>query len=136
MSLRARLLAVLLVAAALGLIVLAAVTYAEQRSFLYNRIDDQAQAALPAVRHALEPAQQFPGAPPGRGGPDFAPFNLQSGVYGELRTAGVLPVQRGFLLAYGQTAPAPPRLPSNVPTDHPITVSSRSGTDYRAIAFP
>ena len=137
MSLRARLLAVLLVAAALGLIVLAAVTYAEQRSFLYNRVDDQAQAALPAVRHALEPDQQFPGGPPGGGrGPDFAPFNLQSGVYGELRTAGGATVQKGFLLAYGQSAPAPPNLPRNVPTDHPITVSSGSGTDYRALAFP
>src|SRR4051794_34925 len=137
MSLRARLLAVLLVAAALGLIVLAAVTYAEQRSFLYQRVDDQAQAALPAVRHALEPDQQFPGAPPGGGrGPDFAPFNLQSGIYGELRGASGTTVAKGFLLAYGQTAPAAPRLPANVPTDHPITVGSSGGKHYRVRAFP
>jgi two-component system OmpR family sensor kinase len=136
MSLRARLLAVLLVAAALGLIVLAAVTYAEQRSFLYQRIDDQTRAALPAVRHALGPDERFPGGPPGRGGPDFAPFNLQSGIYGELRDANGVAVAKGFLLAYGQTAPPAPKLPANVPTDNPITVSSSSGTDYRAIAFP
>jgi two-component system OmpR family sensor kinase len=137
MSLRARLLAVLLLAAALGLIVLAAVTYAEQRSFLYQRVDDQAQAALPAVRHALEPDQQFPG-PPGRGGggPDFAPFNLQSGIYGELRTSTGVTVRKGFLLAYGQSAPAVPKLPDTVPTDHPITVDSSGGTHYRVIAFP
>ena len=40
-SLRARLIAVLLTVAAVGLLVLAAVTYAEQRSFLLERVDQQ-----------------------------------------------------------------------------------------------
>jgi two-component system, OmpR family, sensor kinase len=42
MSLRARLMAGLLVLAAAGLVTLGAVTYTEQRSFLYDRADQQA----------------------------------------------------------------------------------------------
>src|SRR4051794_36500707 len=47
MSLRTRLVAGLLALAAVGLLLLAGVTYAEQRHFLMSRVDDQAkQAAL------------------------------------------------------------------------------------------
>src|SRR4051812_50162131 len=63
MSLRARLLGVLIALAALGLIALAAITYAEQRSFLIDRVDDQTRAAVSAVNHELEP-DTFPGRPP------------------------------------------------------------------------
>ena len=41
-SLRARLIAVLLVVAARGMLLLAGITYAEQRSFLLDRVDQQA----------------------------------------------------------------------------------------------
>ena len=43
-SLRARLIAGLLALAAVGLLVLAGVTYAEQSRFLNERVDDQARA--------------------------------------------------------------------------------------------
>jgi two-component system, OmpR family, sensor kinase len=52
-SLRARLIAGLLALAAVGLLVLAGVTYAEQRRFLYERVDQQARAAPFAVAVAL-----------------------------------------------------------------------------------
>ena len=54
MSLRARLMIGLLVLAALGLVVAGAITYAEQRSFLTDRVDQQARSALPAVSHELD----------------------------------------------------------------------------------
>src|ERR1700754_2213973 len=46
MSLRARLIAGLLALAALGLVLLAGVTYAEQRHFLMSRVDDQVKQAV------------------------------------------------------------------------------------------
>src|SRR3954452_5749775 len=45
MSLRTRLIAGLLALAAVGLVLLAGVTYAEQRHFLISRVDDQAKQA-------------------------------------------------------------------------------------------
>ena len=45
-SLRARVLASVLALAAAGMIAVAAVTYAEQRSFLYSRVDQQARSAV------------------------------------------------------------------------------------------
>src|SRR3954447_7644233 len=71
-SLRARLLAAVLILSAVGLLLLAAITYAEQRSFLLDRIDAQARSAPPAVAHALADAGIAPRLPDadhdGRGG--------------------------------------------------------------------
>jgi two-component system, OmpR family, sensor kinase len=69
LSLRARLVAGVLALSAAGLIALAAVTYAEQRSFLLSRTDRQVSAAALPVEHALDQAgagslaggQPFPG---------------------------------------------------------------------------
>src|ERR687886_1146451 len=52
-SLRARLLAAVLVLAAAGLLLVGAIVYAEQRSFLYQRVDEQARSAPAAAAHAL-----------------------------------------------------------------------------------
>ena len=52
-SLRSRLIAVLLVVAAVGLLALAAITYAEQRNFLYDRVDQQVQSSQEVVARAL-----------------------------------------------------------------------------------
>ena len=52
-SLRARLLAAVLVLAAAGLLLAGAIVYAEQRSFLFQRVDEQARSAPPAAAHAL-----------------------------------------------------------------------------------
>ena len=52
-SLRARLIAVLLVVAAAGMLLLAGVTYTEQRAFLYERVDQQATSAVRVMEHEL-----------------------------------------------------------------------------------
>ena len=55
-SLRARLLAAVLVLAAMALLLMGAVTYAEQRSFLLDQVDARARAAPPAMAKALADA--------------------------------------------------------------------------------
>ena len=73
MSLRARLITGLLVLAAVGLVALAAITYAEQRSFLMQRVDQQARAAQGVVDRSLDergvnvPGTAFRGPEPGPG---------------------------------------------------------------------
>src|SRR3954471_20829696 len=61
MSLRTRLIAALIVLATAGLVTLAAVTYAEQRSFLLDRVDQQARDAQRAVSFELAAGGGFPG---------------------------------------------------------------------------
>src|SRR3954451_16175763 len=147
MSLRARLIAGLLVLATAGLLVLAAITYAEQRSFLLDRVDQQTRSAIPAVGRAL--AEAGVAAPPGEqrehhgvpnesdGGGPPAGVNLPPGTYGERRdVAG-----RGLghvTLSYGQKAPAAPNLPARLPTDVLLTVGSKgdSGLRYRVLDTP
>src|SRR5919108_1691197 len=96
-SLRARLLAAVLVLSAAGLLLLGAITYAEQRSFLLDRVDQQARAAPPAVARALGDAGVGPklpdrdrdhdrrGGPPGGPGgpPDGEQRFVPQGTYGE-----------------------------------------------------
>jgi two-component system OmpR family sensor kinase len=55
-SLRTRVLVSVLVLAAAGMIIVAAVTYAEQRSFLEGRVTTEVRAAGPAMTHALHQA--------------------------------------------------------------------------------
>src|SRR4051812_31216796 len=64
MSLRTRLIAGLLLLAALGLLLLAGVTYAEQRHFLMKRVDDQVRVAA-----SWSGARTGAGGPVGRYGP-------------------------------------------------------------------
>lgn len=151
-SLRARLLASVLVLSAAGLVLLAVVTYAEQRSFLLGRIDSELKGALPAVSVALDEAgyrpsageqypageEQTPGAQgPRRGGPigGGPNLNLPPGTYGQRRDARGT-VLGHVLLTYLQTAPAAPRIPADVPIGEPFTVGSAgsSGLSYRVLA--
>jgi two-component system, OmpR family, sensor kinase len=150
-SLRSRVLASVLVLSAAGLIALAAVTYAEQRSFLEGRINDQVRAAAPAMSQALDAAGLRPlgaegsleaaregigGGPRGGGGGPLRGFggpgpNLPPGTYGErLDAAGRVIGHREF--TYGQAAPAPPKVPAHVPVGKLLTVGSvGSGLHYR-----
>src|SRR4051794_14126280 len=145
-SLRTRLIAGLLVVAAAGLILLGAITYAEQRSFLVDRVDQQARSASPAVTHALEQqGVSIPGArdrspdgddrppPRGGGGDRGGPTsNLPPGTYGQLRDSSGK-VLGHVVLSYGETAPAAPDLPARLPVDKAITVPAKgdSGLRYR-----
>jgi two-component system, OmpR family, sensor kinase len=150
-SLRARLIAGLLIVAAAGLVALAAITYAEQRSFLLDRTDQQARNASPAIGHALDgagvpgggaehrPARGGggPGGPPPRGdGDEGGPSpNLPPGTYGERRDASGKPLGH-VALSYGETDAAAPDLPARLPEGELLTVGSNggSGLRYRVLA--
>jgi two-component system OmpR family sensor kinase len=152
-SLRARVLASVLALAAAGLLILAAVIYAEQRSFLQGRLDEQARAAGPAVSRALDNAGYSPeagplgnrvpggepnaasgppanGGGPGRGGPNL---NLPPGTYGQRRSASGA-VLGHVLISFGQAAPPTPIIPAHVTVGELFTVrsSGSSGLRYRA----
>jgi two-component system OmpR family sensor kinase len=153
-SLRARVLASVLALAAAGLLILAAVIYAEQRSFLQGRLDQEVRAAGPAVSQALDnagyssdtddaPAARVPagepnaasgpprnGGDPGRGRPNL---NLPPGTYGQRRSASGT-VLGHVLISFGQAAPPTPIIPAHVSVGELFTVrsSGSSGLHYRA----
>ena len=152
-SLRARVLASVLALAAAGMVALGAVTYAEQRSFLQGRVDQQARAAEPYMSQLLDSRGFRPGpGAPGEGGGGFggglggggdqrgrfrAPpgFNPPPGTYGQRRNAaGEVLGSESF--SYGQGATATPALPADVPIGRLFTVGSHgsSGLKYRVYA--
>jgi len=136
-SLRARLVAGLLALAAVGLLVLAAVTYAEQRSFLIDRVDQQLHAAVRPVAAALDfGLRPPPGIRGGPGEPGFGGggpgFGLPEGTYGEHRDASGTVDSRTVQQGYGEAeATEQPSLPHDLALDRPATVA---GGDYRALA--
>ena len=162
-SLHARLLAAVLALACAGLLVLAAITYTEQSSFLEGRINQEVRTAEPALNHLLDEkaggafekraaqgaaggapqgvgtAPSTPGAAgqgPDQGGPGGLPApNLPPGTFGQLRSASGK-VVRGEFLTFGQAKPAEPKIPAHVPIEHVFTVGSKgsSGLQYRAYA--
>jgi two-component system OmpR family sensor kinase len=145
-SLRARLIAGLLALAAVGLLVLAGVTYAEQRRFLYERVDQQARAAPFAVAVALsgngfaprdgdEPSQAGRGVerPPPGGGPGAQP---PPGTYGQRRAPDGTVEDDIVLLYSDEKVDAHPALPATVPVGKLFTVDGTQGdtTRYRVYA--
>jgi two-component system, OmpR family, sensor kinase len=149
-SLRARLIATLLALCAAALLVLGGITYATQRSFEEDRIDEQTRAAAPAVNRALaEEGVEVPGAPspdgpgggPTRGGPPprgpGPEANLPPGTYGQLRAADGR-VLGSVVLTYGQEDLPAPDLPGRMAPDQLLTVDARgdSGLQYRVRASP
>jgi two-component system OmpR family sensor kinase len=144
-SLRARLLVSLLGIAFAGLLLLAVITYAEQRSFLVERVDNQVHNAPRAMTRLL--AEQGigpsdngagPGRPRGPDGPGDGPggdFNLPPGTYGERRDADGN-VLGSAVVSYGQTITDRPAIPKQVEVDRVITVGSSKGSgDYRVLAM-
>jgi two-component system OmpR family sensor kinase len=133
-SLRARLIAVLLVVAACGLLALAGTTYFLLRSYLLDRVDGALETAVPAMEHELlgEPGRGGP-----RGGDPGGGVNLPPGTYGELRDASGAVRAGPKVITYGQELPSPPVLPADLPTDRSITVSAKAGEPhYRVRATP
>jgi two-component system OmpR family sensor kinase len=144
-SLRARLLACLLALAAAGLLIAGAVTYAEQRSFLLQRVDQQAKVALLPLSHELT-ARGFRAPPRGPhddhgagdggfgGPPDARNVNLPPGTYGQLRSAAGK-VIGSTTFSYGEAASSAPQIPAKLTIGKPITVNSKNGSvRYRVIA--
>ncbi len=147
MSLRTRLIAGLLSIAAVGLLVLGGVTYAEQRSFLLDRVERQAEPALMAVERRLDDSGAFGGPDPnlfgprGRGLPGRPPrgrggdlVNPPPGTYGEVRDADGTVRASVVLFLNGQAAPAVPKLPAELPRGRTIDVDATAG-DLRYRVF-
>ncbi|MEA2315185.1 MAG: two-component system, OmpR family, sensor kinase [Solirubrobacteraceae bacterium] len=153
-SLRARVLLSVLALAAAGLLLMALATYAEQRSFLLGRVDQEAKGATPALSIALDragfapqltrsqgsqagaPQQGRSGGPGGFGPGGGAPsVNLPPGTYGERRDASGKTLGH-VLISYGQAAPAAPKIPARVQVGSAFTVGSSgsSGLQYRVYA--
>jgi two-component system OmpR family sensor kinase len=145
-SLRTRVLLSVLLLSAAGLIALAAVTYAEQRSFLLGRVDQQLRGAAGSVSRALDLAGFEPPLEPGasregagrnggqfgeRGGGGGPGPNLPPGTYGERRDASGAVIGSPLAFTYGQAAPPAPRLPARLPAGKLITVGSVGGSGLR-----
>jgi two-component system, OmpR family, sensor kinase len=146
-SLRARILLGVVGLCAVGLVLLAFVTYAEERSFLLDRVDQQVKGAAGPVSRALDIAtgQGFgrggfgPGGGGQGGGDGGAPGGGASsatvpppGTYGERRTSsGTVVYELPF--SYSQTAAPAPRLPAHPALEKLFTVGSAgsSGLRYR-----
>jgi two-component system, OmpR family, sensor kinase len=146
-SLRARVLASVLVLAAAGMVALGAVTYAEQSSFLQSRADQQARAAVGALSQALDneglkPHNTGPSGDHGFGGPGGGPVhepqvNLPPGTYGQRREAsGRVVGATQIKYSPSETVPATPSIPARVPLNTLVTVGSHgsSGLHYRVYA--
>jgi len=144
-SLRGRLVATLLILAAAALVVLGAVTYATQRSYLDQRLDDQTRFALGPVGRALDDqGARLEGAPrAGRGpdehhgddgGPGPAEVSLPPGTYGERRDAAGDRIGSPVVLSQ---ALAPPDLPRDLRPGELLTVGARgSNLQYRVRVEP
>src|SRR3954453_12049881 len=133
-SLRVRLLAAVLALSAVGLLLVGAITYYEQRSFQLQRIDDQVRAAPPSAAHALADAGVGPaftdrdhdraGPPPGSGD---GPGNLlPQGTYVERRNAAGTSLGH-TVFDYSGDVTADPALPKDMPIDRVIPVKGRGG---------
>jgi two-component system OmpR family sensor kinase len=118
-SLRARLMVGVLALTAVGLILLAGITYAEQRSYQLSRIDDQARESIQPVANEVARGQfggdddnHRRGGPPPGGKSNGPP----SGTYGEIRdAAGVNVVIPGRVVFSPSTVTEKPNLPATVP---------------------
>jgi two-component system OmpR family sensor kinase len=126
-SLRARLVAGLVALAAVGLLLLGGITYFEQRSFQYDRLDQQVRQGTIAVGHALgDESRRVPprGAPPPDGaGPNVG---LPPGTYGQRRNLDGSVVKE-VVLDYGETVTVKPNLPKKLPVGRLVTVDATSG---------
>jgi len=143
-SLRARLLAAVLALTACGLLLAGGITYIEQRSFQYTRVDQELKAAVMPVSGALEQMARGGGFEPGHDGPDqgHGPgggpnFGIPAGTYGQKRDAtGQVIVDHVF--SVNQTVTAKPLLPAKLTTGEIINVNGQKGVDtrYRVTAAP
>ncbi len=150
-SLRSRVLASVLVLAAAGMIALAAVTYAEQRSFLESRANQQARVAVDGLSQLLDEAGLRPadypfvgpghvgplGGPGGGPGHHGGPVSLPPGTFGQRREAsGRVLGSRQIRYSPSEPALATPKLPAQVPVNTLLTVGSHgsSGLRYRVYA--
>jgi two-component system OmpR family sensor kinase len=150
-SLRARLLAGMIVLVTVGLAVAAVATYAEQRSFLYHRLDEQVRSGLFPIARGLHvgAAGGRPFTRPGFKGsttegagffrhpPKGNPDSFPAGTVGELLGPGHHLVRQASIAIGGAKVKAP-RLPAHFSVSTAshlrLFTFSSAGTRYRAVA--
>ncbi|MGH2939899.1 MAG: ATP-binding protein [Solirubrobacterales bacterium] len=146
-SLRARLLVLLIVLATVGLAAADFASYRALHSYLYDRVDQQLEAAvMPLSIRLSEQAggQEAPdfGPGPGPGGDGPSPNGgLPSGTYGQLSTADGEVVAHTPSRFFGEELPLP-QVPTDLPPTQPeeavapVTVGERDGgsEEFRAAA--
>jgi two-component system OmpR family sensor kinase len=138
MSLRARLLALLVALAAVGLLAVGGASYAALRSYLSQRVDRQAVSALNEVYIQLDRIHGEHGFGPPPGGPGGPGHSIPEGTYGALRDIeGRLLNDTTF--AFGDDDHDKPPIPDDLPisrdAEHPRTVD-RHGYRYIAAQTP
>ena len=140
-SLRARLLAAVLALTACGLLLAGGITYIEQRSFQYSRVDQELKAAVMPVSGALErmvgnEPYGHDGPEPGRGPGGGPNFGIPAGTYGQKRDASGQVIADKVFISLNQTVTAKPELPATLTTGDIINVNGRKGVDtrYRVLA--
>ncbi|HEU4973742.1 MAG TPA: HAMP domain-containing sensor histidine kinase [Baekduia sp.] len=142
MSLRSRLIVGLLALAATGLVALAGITYAEQRSFLLDRVDQQVRSAVQVgarVPFGADPdrdGEPGPGPRPGPGRP-MPGGGLPPGTWVYDRDASGDVVASQSFSRYAPSSATAPRLPARLPIGETVTVEPKgSGVRYRVLAEP
>jgi len=139
LSLRARLVLGLLAIAAVGLVVLGGVTYASQRNFLQDRIDEQARDGLPSIGHRIDEelgiaATRFDRFRPDRRGgvgDGPPPTNLPPGTYGQrISASGEAVPDSQVGVSYGVGTLEAIELPTDLKVNEVRSVEV-SGTRYR-----
>ncbi len=126
LSLRARLVAAVVLLAAVGLTALSFVSYRALHSYLYDRVDQQLEAAVGPVGFDLVKEAQAggrgellpeagsgptPGLSGGGGGPGA---QWPSGTFGQLRYGGEAVIGRTFTFAEGEAGAPRPALPEGL----------------------
>jgi two-component system OmpR family sensor kinase len=130
----------LLALAAVGLLVVDAVSYAALRSYLFDRTDQQVQTAVPVVGRELAVPQLIPG----RGGRPALPLppppgsspELPPGIYGEVRNPQGRVVNR--TRSVGQPKPElPAQIPVSSSPNSPdvFTVPGTGSSEFRAASY-
>ncbi|HEX4730909.1 MAG TPA: HAMP domain-containing sensor histidine kinase [Solirubrobacterales bacterium] len=143
LSLRARLLLVLVGLAVVGLAVADFASYRALDNYLYDRVDQQLESAVQPVTNFLarkagegEPAEGFGGPGPAEGGalggPTPGGSHLPNTAYGQLRDANGKVIIHTNSSFFGEEVPTP-KVPANLAvatsfeTISPVTVGERGG---------
>ena len=113
MSLRARLIAVLLAVAAAGLLLLAGITYALLRSYELQRVDDQARSAIPLMERILDGDELGPGPARASAAGRRPTARCRPAPTASAATRRAVTARRQITL--GGPAPSPPELPAELP---------------------
>ena len=135
MTLRTRLLLALVALVAAGLLVAGFVTYTDQRSFLYKRVDQQLTGSYQLVERQLDEITHRSSADPSGDdrGPNLGDLAPPPGTYAQRRDASGTRVVKSLPYSHLSAPQLPAHLPISRDPNHPklFTVDSVSDGDIR-----